>query len=447
MIMTTQFGGAAAARAMAGAASRIGYRIRRAIGPLLLGALVLAASACNDMLRVDDPVNLTPDDLEAGSISLTVNGVRGAFQSMFDYYVLHTALITDEMVLAGTFPYRAEMDARRIAPNNEGLLDNLYTPLSTARFMADTAIAILAAAEGGGSAGGGVDEAERVDGVAQAKYYAAYTRMLLAEAFCESAINGGQGLTSDERMADALAAFQDAGSAAQAAGRSDLVAASKLGEARADLWLGDFPAAGAAAAEIPADLAFESYYSTASVAQKNKVVRLTYAIDEARRFTIGDGSLAATGHERWQYFDEWVSLGLMEERPDLLSFNPAVPVVLQLKYPTPDAPIVMASGAEARLIEAEVKLRGNDPGGAAGIVNTLRSDHWGLGPISFSGNLATDLPVMAHERARELWLTGGRLATLRRYAEDGVDLFPGGKQGTDSCFPVPQRELDTNPNF
>ncbi len=429
--------------ARARSASPLVRGVRRYGRSLLAAGVLLAGTACNDILRVDDPVNLTPDDLKAGSIALTVNGVRGSFQSMFDYYVLHTALITDEMVLAGTFPYRAEMDARAIATNNEGLLGDLYTPLSTARFMADTAVAILQAAQGGE----GVDETERLDGVAQSKYYGAYTRMLLAEAFCKSAINGGQGLTSDERMQDALAAFQDAGSAAQAAGRADLVAASKLGEARAQLWLGNYPAAAAAAGAVPNDLSLKSYYSTGSVAQKNKVVRVTYAIDEARRFTVGDGSLASTGNEGWPYLAEWESLGLLEERPDLISFNPAVPVVLQLKYPTADAPIVIASGNEARLIEAEVKLRDNDPGGAAGIVNDLRSSHWGLGAISFSGDLATDLPVMARERARELWLTGERLPTLRRYLKDGVDLFPGGKQGDDTCFPVPQRELDTNPNF
>ena len=443
MITTTESGGATLLGMMQSAAPAFARTIRRSGRPLLMGLGLLATVACNDMLRVEDPVNLTPDDLESGSIALTVNGVRGAFQSMFDYYVLHVGLITDEMVLAGTFPYRAEMDARSITSNNEGLLGDLYTPLSTARFMADTAVAILDAAAGGT----GVDEAERLAGVAQSKYYGAYTRMLLAEAFCKSAINGGPGLTSDERMADALAAFQDAGAAAQAAGLADLVAASKLGEARANLWLGEYQAAATAAGAVPDSLSLKAYYSTASVAQKNKVVRLTYAIDEALRFTVGEGSLAFTGHETWPYFDEWVELGLMEERPDLTSFNPAVPVVLQLKYPTADAPIVIASSAEARLIEAEVKLRGSDPGGAAGIVNKLRSAHWGLGAISFSGDLATDLPVMAHERARELWLTGERLPTLRRYLEDGVDLFPGGKQGTDTCFPVPQRELDTNPNF
>ena len=439
----TESGGATLLRTVKTKAPAFGRTILRSGRPLLVGLGLLATVACNDLLRVDDPVNLTPDDLQEGSVALTVNGVRGAFQSMFDYYVMHTAIITDEMVLAGTFPYRAEMDARSITANNEGLLGDLYTPLSTARFMADTAVAILDAAAGGSA----TDEGARLEGVALSKYYAAYTRMLLAEAFCKSAINGGAGLTSDERMADALTAFQDAGSAAQAAGRADLVAASKLGEARANLWLGQYPAAAAAAGAVPSDLSFKAYYSTASVAQKNKIVRLTYAIDEARRFTVGDGTLDFTGHEKWAYFDEWESLGLIEERPDLTSFNAAVPVVLQLKYPTADAPIVMASGAEARLIEAEAKLRGDDPDGAATIVNALRSSNWGLGAISFSGDLVTDLPVMARERARELWLTGERLPTLRRYLKDGVDLFPGGKQGDDTCFPVPQRELDTNPNF
>ncbi|HEY9516485.1 MAG TPA: RagB/SusD family nutrient uptake outer membrane protein [Gemmatimonadaceae bacterium] len=419
-------------------------RARRALRLALVAGASFAAAACSDFLKVPDPVNLTPEDLAGGApVSLTVNGVRGAFQSMFDYYVLHTSLITDEMVTAGTFPYRAEMDARAIASNNDGLRTDLYVPLSTARFMADTAAAILTDAQGAE----GVDEAERLAGIASAKFYGAYTRTLLAEAFCKSAINGGPGLTSDERMQDALAAYQDAGAAAQAAGDVNLVAASKLGEARAQLWLRDFPAAAAAASQVPASLSLKSYYSGASVAQKSKVVRFTYGIDEAIRWTIGDGSLAFTGHEKWPYFEEWEQLGLLEISPERDSFNPAVPVVVQTKYVSPDAAITISSGAEAELIVAEAKLRAADPSGAAAIVNQLRNDNWGLPAISFSGNLAQDLPIMARERARELWLTGERIATLRRYLADDVNLWPGDKQGTDTCFPVPQLELDTNKNF
>jgi len=106
----------------------------------------------------------------------------------------------------------------------------------------------------------------------------------------------------------------------------------------------------------------------------------------------------------------------------------------------------MGQGVEAELITAEVLLRSNDLAGAAAIVNQLRADNWGLGAIAFSGVLTDDLELMARERSRELWLTGERLATLRRYLDDGLDLFPD-RAGTDTCLPVPLQEKAANPNI
>ena len=117
-----------------------------------------------------------------------------------------------------------------------------------------------------------------------------------------------------------------------------------------------------------------------------------------------------------------------------------------MKYVSGDAPIVIASGAEAQLIIAEQKLRSGSLGEAEAILNGLRADHWGLDPLTLSGTLTDDLRVLARERARELYLTGERIATLRRLLDDGVDLFPTGKRGSDTCFPLPERETDTNPN-
>ena len=69
-----------------------------------------------------------------------------------------------------------------------------------------------------------------------------------------------------------------------------------------------------------------------------------------------------------------------------------------------------------------------------------------------TGDLLADLKTVADERARELWLTGDRLTTSRRFRlELGVDLFPSVKDaiggGDDIAFPIPQLELDTNPNL
>src|SRR5690606_20461756 len=102
----------------------------------------------------------------AAQVSLTVNGVLGTFKSMFDYYVLHTGLLAAEFVAAGTFPYRAEFDDRNIDIHNDGLRDNVYTPLSVARFMADTAVVILSEARQ--QAGG--DQDQVAEGLAFAEH-------------------------------------------------------------------------------------------------------------------------------------------------------------------------------------------------------------------------------------------------------------------------------------
>lgn len=409
-------------------------------------ALAVAAAvtftACTSELTVTDPVNLTPDDLGASApIGITINGARGAFQRAYDRHILYTDLLSDAFVAAGTFPYQAEVDDRIVRANNEGLLNDMYVPLSVARFMADTAIAILDIAKGSP----GVDEAERLRGVAQSRYFGGYTRALLAEAYCASAIAGGPALSSDERMADALAVFKEAEAMATTANSPDLIAAARLGQARAHLWLEDYPAAAAAATQVPANFSIASYYSNASVAQKNFVVRETYGVDEAIRFTVGDGTVSFLHNEKFPYLDDFIAIGLVRRRPDLAAFNSVVPVVAQTKMMTGDAPIPMGSAAEAALIRAEVLLRGGDRSGAAALLNPLRAA-WSLPPITFTGPLTADLRVMAEERSRELYLTGERLATLRRYLRDGVDLFPTGTGGTATCFPIPQQELDTNPN-
>ena len=56
------------------------------------------------------------------------------------------------------------------------------------------------------------------------------------------------------------------------------------------------------------------------------------------------------------------------------------------------------------------------------------------------------------QRALDFDLTGQRLGDLRRYAAAGMDLFPTGKVGSESCgsmhcFIVPQSEKSGNPNY
>ena len=132
---------------------------------------------------------------------------------------------------------------------------------------------------------------------------------------------------------------------------------------------------------------------------------------------------------------------------------------LQLIYDEEASPIILASGIEAQLIEAEFAVRDDRTGDAESLINDLRAD-WptrftlqrrpvpgaDLDPISLSGDQQTDLGRIASERARELWLTGDRQATSRRLLADGIDLYPV-KPGTQTCWPFPDQEIDNNPNL
>ena len=343
---------------------------------------------------------------------------------------------------AGTFPYRREFDDRFITSNNPGLLNEVYQPIGLARFEADTGVVILENSKGTP----GLDPAQIQEGIAFGKVLGGYSRLLLAEAFCEATIAGGQAMGSDQVMSRALTTLQEAETAASDAGVTELETAAVLGQARAQLWLGNYDEASSLASAVPRDFSFPSYYSTNSVGEKNDVYQLTWGEDNVIRWTVGAGTAPELYNEEFAYYDQWVDLGLIESRPDLTSFNIPIPVHLQQKYSAGDAAIPVAEGAEADMIQAEVALRNDDVSTADSLVNSWRQER-GLDPISFSGNLQDDLETLARERSRELWLTGRRLGNLRRLLDEDVDLYPEGKPGSDTCFPLPQQEIDTNTNI
>ena len=129
-----------------------------------------------------------------------------------------------------------------------------------------------------------------------------------------------------------------------------------------------------------------------------------------------------------------------------LQYRPGDDSDLALMRRLADDDIPVATGWEARMIEAEDRIRAGDSGGADGIVNPLLTGR-GFAEASFTGDLQNDLAELARARAVGLWLTGTRHGTLRRLLADGVSLFPQGKPGTDISFPIPQQELDNNPNL
>jgi len=129
-------------------------------------------------------------------------------------------------------------------------------------------------------------------------------------------------------------------------------------------------------------------------------------------------------------------------------------------------PMVLASGVDARLTEAEAKLNANDIPGMMAILNDLRTNPTrpviGLITIPTMPALATpatkDDAITLLFRERGFWTfgRGQRLADLRRlvrqYGRADGQVFPtglyfkGGSYGTDENIPVPNSE-QVNPLF
>jgi hypothetical protein len=142
-------------------------------------------------------------------------------------------------------------------------------------------------------------------------------------------------------------------------------------------------------------------------------------------------------------------------------FDAAFRLFVSNKYPYRTSNVPLASGIEARLIEAEAAL--NTGGDWLGILNALRADvgtlmaaqiddysKWvpspSLAPLTDPGSAAARVDMLMGERAMWLWGTGHRIADLRRmivyYGRTESQVYPsgeyhkGGSHGSDVVLPV-----------
>lgn len=145
------------------------------------------------------------------------------------------------------------------------------------------------------------------------------------------------------------------------------------------------------------------------------------------------------------------------------------PMYINQIWANRDDPIPMASGIDARLIEAEARLRHDDYAGMLTILNKLRTSPQKIGTLNVPAMAAIatvpatkDAAINLFFREKGFWTfgRGQRLSDLRRlirqYGRTQENVFPTGKfsfggvetgvYGTDVNFPVPDDELP-NPNF
>jgi hypothetical protein len=423
----------------------------------LLGTLLLAA-ACNpnQALDVKDIDVVSPGQLNDKSALPTLrNGVLSTFQLAFsggadlangghEGQATMSGLLGDEFLNAESFPDRISVDQRDIIPSNLSLVA-LFLDLSRARATADFASSQYNKLDAG------------ADGQSEVLSLAGFSYVLFGENYCSgvpfSTIDAGGNITygdpqtRDEVLQIAVAKFDSAITIATAQEDADLLNLARVGKARALLDLNQADAAATAASEVPGSFQYLVRSSSNSLRQNNGIWNYTantFAFSVPER-EGGNGLPYITAND--PRLDVVVT--------GQLGFDRATPFNLQLKYPDQQANVVLASGIEARLIEAEAQFRAGTPGPAIATLNALRA-FAGLNPLVDPGTDIERTNLLFQERAFWMWGTAHRLGDMRRlvrqYSRTEDTVFPigeyhkGGEYGSDVNFPVSSDERN-NPKF
>jgi starch-binding outer membrane protein, SusD/RagB family len=280
---------------------------------------------------------------------------------------------------------------------------------------------------------------------------AAYTELFLGENLCSGIplgkiVNGdpvyGLPLSTDELFGRAVADFDSA--AIYASDSVRILDLARVGRGRALLDRGQLAEAAASVGAVSTAYTYTLQYSAA---QPNGVFDI---INTSRWLTVADRE-GVNGLDFRSAQDPRVPTAFVARGVDGIT-----DVYTFTRYNSRTAPIVLASGTEARLIEAEALLKAGDAAGALQILNALRSTTNGLSPLTLQPTDVARVDQLFRERAFWLFGTGHRQGDLRRlvrqYARPSESVFPigsyknGQRYGGDVTF-APDAAQTGNPNY
>jgi len=435
-----------------------------------VAAVGLVFSGCNpreELLEPQNPGLVDPsavnsadaaDALRIGALGSLRNVTAGS-ESLWMY----GGLLTDEWKSSDTFLQRNETDQRTIQTNN-GNINTAYNSIQQSRgFVRDgieQMFKFLPNAKGN---------------IGELYFALGFVEMQMAEDFCNGiplglARNGlidysdpnYKPLTNAEVYAKAATHLDSAIALASAQTDAHSVAVKQAALiARARVYI-DQAKFTEAAALVPAGAVPTSYQYLLSFAQ-----------------TSGDNQIWSfnTNQGRYTVADSFDASGVIKNAlPFISAKDPRVPVTDAKKKGfdgqtnlfnftiARSDPSPLVSGIDARLIEAEAKLKANDIAGMMTILNALRTSPQTIGSIKVPAMAALPTPasqdaaITLFFREKGFWTfsRGQRLGDERRlvrqYNRTQDQVFPvgafhkNGNYGIDVNLPVTDTEK-TNPNF
>ncbi|HEV8399936.1 MAG TPA: hypothetical protein VGQ18_08900 [Gemmatimonadales bacterium] len=434
---------------------------------------------------LNDPLALPT--IRAGAIgdfgiAYTGSGASGSGGTV-EGQVLISGLLADEWINTETFPDRVQADARQV-DRASGTFTTVFRNLARAHLSATNAAAKFRQ----------LSDTTANSGLAEMLSLVAYTRLFFAENYCsgvpisypnaDGTVQFGAPLTTQQMLDSALVRFDEALVAANAltsaGARATFVALASVGKARTLLAMGRIVDADtvASAAKVASTFAYVVQHDLNTTRQQNGVYS---GIRKFKRYGVADGE-GGVGLQWRTVLDPRTPFTRVPATNR--GFDGVTPQFDQLRYTDEKAAITLATGLEARLINAEAALSRGDTVAFMATLNALRATPptyilAGVQGTTVPGDQPKPVDPMAAlatpaspaaavdllftERARWLWGTGHRLNDLRRlvraigtrggYGRAENSVFPNGlyfknglSYGTDVNYPIPLDEQN-NPGF
>jgi hypothetical protein len=426
-------------------------RIRRYAAWTAASALVLVAvAACENTLKVTNPQSFTTEALDDPKILQSVaDGIDGTLQQIFGSYVVFEGLLSDELEDSSTWINFANMSLGRFGPGSPddqtvGSGGNQGSILRN-RFAAQDALSRITRVLGADAAG-------KSALTAQVQTADAWNDLYLAMAFCESPlVANGPSAPDSAVYKQALTKFNDAVTTATAAGATAIKNWALAGRARTNLFLGNYDAAAADAAAVPAGFVKQALFSTSSATSfaGGQLNQNRNRSGTLRRlwWPMVDTSNAAQPLASDQYVkDPWTNtndtrMAVLHTKGLRGVSNQALYYGIQ-KYKDWTAPITMTSKREMNLIQAEVYWKKGD---LANAVTTLNINRTAAGLPAFAMPLTADdvFQRLLSERFAELFVEGHRMTDLNRFNLVTKQLGPG----RATKYQLTLTEIINNPNM
>ena len=409
----------------------ISKAIKMRVAAAGLVVAVFGMSACGDLLDVDNPGLIEDEALDAPDFAgALVEGISADFSRALNPGLAQFASVLALEMTSG----QSDQGEHVIGYLDSDIVDRqgTFSAWQRARWVASAGVVRLKE-----TLGTGYDSSIHA---ARANLFAGFANRLLGEYACFAVIDGGAAQDRSVHFEIAEDYFTEAARIAVNAGDDDIRFAALGGRASVLAWQNNWGGAVTDAAAVPGEFVFEAQYSSTGVS--NAIFSEQYVV----HYLTMQGSLwvDVTDDPRMPWSKTLLHDAEGVAAPTTGGGWRAWP---ETKYLTRDSDVPVTHGAEMLVLRAEAALRAGDLAGMTDRLNDSRAlARWKglLDPLPVPASVDEAWEVFKFERLATIWLEHRALWDRARWFDEGRDDL---LQGRARCFPISQKEIDSNPNL